>query len=300
MGQLAGRLKELIRLHGGDERAWQPQLDAVTDLERHDGSRAHALFLEVRATLERARFLDLARELRARSWIVELPVMDPDVLTVRERARGIVVFERAAASARALEAAVAEARALAGALTFRVADADFSPFARVPFARLASVAVEAEALRRRVAAEARVEERHRALAARAARLDPVREPAPDLGDAGLPAGEAHVVLDVLEARVRSAERVNEAFARVQRALRDPAVREYRDARRREVGEEAAALTRGPDRDAAVDRLLALAVVAEALREEAAAFAARAARARRRGQAPPEKERRRGDLQDMFG
>jgi len=301
VGQLAGRLKEILRGYGVGPEASGGRVDALAALEASDPKRAHEVYLELRREAAFARLDELRRAVLARGWIVEVIADPPPGLDVGEIDREIREMEAAERAARAIEAALAEARAVAAGARERLVALDFEPFARVAFPDLARAVGAAEDLRRRAAREGRNQARYRAALARAAKLGVAPVPVPDLRSAAVPDPDAcAAALDDVEARLDEAERLEAARARARRPLADPATSEHARERRRALLDRIEAASRGADRRAAVAALAALESEAESLRREAARRASEAARARRRGLAGPERDRRGGDLQDMYG
>ncbi|HLE97982.1 MAG TPA: hypothetical protein VI997_11470 [Candidatus Thermoplasmatota archaeon] len=301
MGQLSARLRELVVEYGEDDRAWQPEIDALAAIEQRDAKEAHERFESLRKRLAHGRFQQLLGALRGFAWLDGLPDGDLRGASLKEVDREIVRLELALQRARSVEAALGEARADLAGLVARRAVFDATPFARVAFARLGPVAEQAEAVRRRLAAEARADGRYRKAKARSARLDLARVAIPDLSSEAVPdAAAANAALDLVEPSVEAAEKVEDLLQRVRKELRDPSVKEYKAHVRRLLGERAESEATGNDRVAAAAALEATLAEARDLRAYAAKKAEEAARARRRGGARPERERRAGDLSDYHG
>ena len=301
MGQLSSRLRELVLEYGQDDRAWRPDLDRLADLERKDPKAAHERFEELRRGLAHTRFHALRGGLAALGWVDGVPDGDLRGANLKEVDREIARLDLAATRARGVEEALVAVRAALATLERRRAEADLAPFARVPFERLGAALDEAEALRRRVAAEARAEERYRKARSRAAKLDSASEDVPDLSSDAVPdAAEANARLDDVERRLVEAEDVEEALAKVKRELRDASVRDFRPRVRDMLLERAEAAARLPDRAAALAALAPLLTEAEDLRKYAASKSTEAAKARRGGKRGPERDRRGGDMQDYYG
>lgn len=139
-----------------------------------------------------------------------------------------------------------------------------------------------------------MEARARDAARRAVKLRTLRVDVPETSS--LPADEADEALARVEAGLKRAEALKEAHEAATRPLRDPAVSAWTRESRRRLQREADAALAAQDA-AALDEARRR---AEALRAEAARASEEAARARRRGHKPPERERRAGDTLDGYG
>lgn len=299
MGQLSARLRELVIEYGQDDRAWRPDLDRLADLEKKDPKAAHERFEELRKGLAHTRFHTLRGELAALGWLDGVPDGDLRGANLKEVDREIARLDLASQRTRGIAEALAAVRAALATLERRRADADLAPFARVAFDRLGATLETAEVLRRRVAAEARAEDRYRKARTRAAKLERAKEDVPDLSSDAVPdAADANARLDDVENRLDAAEKVEDALARVRRELRDASVRDFRPRVRDmllERAEKAAALA---DRKAALTDLALAEGEAAELRKYSASKSTEAAKARRKGLRGPERDRPR-DGQDGY-
>ncbi|MHB8604616.1 MAG: hypothetical protein ACYDCK_05120 [Thermoplasmatota archaeon] len=294
MRPLAKRLRELVRIHGQDERSWAPRLDALDAVEGADPDRAHEIFIEAKRGLLATRHDELLAALHRFTFLADAPRWRAAEITDREVERGIVELERSLEAARALDEARRAITEFTATATSRKVHATVAP--RVEFVALASALAEAKETRRRLASEARVEAREKELRARARKLARVEIALPDLSLGAVPdAARAHAMLDALETRLAEAQALETAHAAIARELADAAVRDFTATRRRSLRARADAALDAHD----VAALDALAEEARALRAEAAKLASAAARARKRGGKGPEKERRSGDPQDYF-
>ena len=290
MGQLADRLRDVMREYGWDPAARDAELSALAALEEADAKAAHARFLDLRRQLAVRHRADLVAALRAFPFVRDVPPAEARGMGLKEVEAEARALARALGHARDAQRALDEESAARASLAERRLAAP-PTLAPVPWDRLAPLADAAEARRRAAAREARVEARAREVRRRAARA---RVEVPET--AGLPADAADAALDEAEARVRDAEALAAAHEAATRPLRDAAVAEWARESRRALQREADAALGARD-------LAALAGVqarAEALRVQAARASEEAARARRRGQRGPERERRATDALDGYG
>lgn len=292
VGQLADRLRDVMRTYGWDPMARDAEFSSLAALETQDPKAAHERFAELRRALAIRHRADLLAALRAFPFVEDVPPEDARGMGLREVEKEARQAERAREHARAIaEALLAEADARASLTTRALAPAE--PFPTSRWDALARLVEQAEARRRVAAREARVEARHTEAAKRASRLRVLAPPVPDVSR--LPASEADEALEALEAALARAESLESLHASATRPLRDAAVAEWaRESRR--------GLLRAADEALAARDEAALRGVearASALRVEAAAKAEAATRARRKGTAPPERERRAGDAMDPY-
>lgn len=300
VGQLAARLRELVVEYGQDDRAWRPDLDRLADLERKDPKAAHDRFEELRKSLAHTRFHALRHALVALPWLEGVPDGDLRGANLKEVDREIVRLDLALERARGIQDALDATRSALGALERRRCDVDLAPFARVAFDGLGRALEDAEAARRRAAAEARAEERYRKARARAGKLERAKVDVPDLGSDAVPdAAEANASLDGVEARLDAAEKVEDLLGRVRRELRDAAVRDFRPRVRDMILERAERAAEDPDRAAATASLQECLKESADLRRYAAEKSTEAAKARRKGLRGPERDSR-GDAMDGYG
>ncbi len=301
MGQLSGRLKEILRTHGDDPNAHRSVVDRLASLEADgEAKAAHALFIEAKTAAARRHLSLLQDALRGHPFITDPPRHDVSSWPLDEVEREIRRLSTAIDAAEAIAAALLEARTHEEGLVERAAAGDFASFATIPMAALPQRETDAEALRRRLAREAHVQERYRAVIRRAAKLNARPIKVPDLASAAVPdPDDASATLDRLDALIADAERVDAALHAVERVLRDAAVREHARKDRLRILRAARDASRTGPVEAAVDALRELASEAERTRVEAAAFATKRSRARKRGEAAPEPDRGSGDLQDYY-
>lgn len=290
MGQLADRLRDLMREYGWDPSARDAELSALEALEAQDAKAAHERFLELRRAFAVRHRADLLAELRAFPFVRDVPPADARGMGLKEVESEARALARALAYARDAQRALDEEAAARASLASRGL-APAPALQPAPWDRLAPLADAAEARRRVAAREARVEARARDLVRRAAKAG---VPAPETS--GLAADAADAALDDVERAVRAAEALREAHDAATRPLRDAAVAEWTRESRRALQREADKALDAGDLSA----LEALRGRAEALRAEAARKSEAAARARRRGERAPERERRAGDALDGYG
>jgi hypothetical protein len=287
VSQLADRIAALLREHGLDPAARQSELHALSALEASDVKLAHERFLEMKRALLVERRAQLLGELRRYAFARGVPSGDATRYPIQEIESDVREAARALGHARQAQQALDDEDAARRALVAR-------PLAPAPaltpaaWTALAPLVEIAESRRRAARRELRVEERSADLARRAARVKVA------IGDiSALDADSAHEALDEVELRVVAAERLAATRAAALAPLADPAVREWRR-------ESMRGLEREIREAREVAELAALRIRAEALRKDAAAHAEQAARARRSGRAPPERERRTGDALDPYG
>ncbi len=301
MGQLSGRLKEILRSHGDDPRAHGSTIDRIARLESDGETKAaHALFTEAKTSAARGHLARIQDSLARHTFVADPPSHDVSTWPLDEVEREIRRLGAAATAADAIAEALQSARSLQEGLVERTAAGDFAAFTAIPLAGLDANAEAAEALRRRMARESHVQQRYRIVRNRAAKISARPLAVPDLSTAALPDPDAASrVLDDLEGQLADAERVDGALRAVERVLLDAAVREHaRKDRRRILAAAAAASLTGPVADA-VERLRELAAEAEVVRVDAAAFATKRSRARKRGAVAPKPDRDSGDMQDYY-
>lgn len=290
MAQLADRLRDVMREYGWDPAARDAELSALEAMEAQDAKAAHERFLELRRQLAVRHRADLLAKLRAFPFVRDAPPTETKGMGIKAVESEARAAERSLAHARAIQRALdEESQARASLRSRRVAAPATLPSA--PWDRLAPLAEGAEARRRVAAREARVEERARDVTRRAAK---VGVPCPDTS--AMPADEADAALDEAEARVREEETLTAAHDAATRPLRDAAVVEWMKPSRKALQREADAALQARDLAALED----VQARAEALRVEAARRSGEAARARRRGQRGPERERSSGDAMDGYG
>ncbi len=301
MGQLSGRLKEILRMYGDDPSAHSGALDALAALEQTDPKRAHAIFVQAREDAARRRLITLGAELAEIPFIANPPRSDYDRWPLNEMNDAIKDLETASGHARAILHALDAARTLSASLSRREAHADFTPFEHIRFEALGARAADAEDLRRVIAREAHVQDRVMSAERRARRLDLAAVEVPDLASVAVPdADVASAILDDIEVRLSLAERVEDAHRAVTRELRDPSTKRFaRDARKR-ILKAADVAARHVDRTHAITELGALLLEAEKLRRASADSATAASRARKRGERAPDAPRGSRDMQDYFG
>ena len=299
MGPLAQRLGVILRGYGWDPAAWHGDLQSLSHLETADPKAAVERFHEMKRAFAVQRRADLLRALVAFPFVHDAPPAHARGMGLKEVEREIRLAQRALAHAREAQAALAEAAATRQRLRLR-APPTAPPLPDAPWDALAPVAEAAEAIRRAVAREARVEARADQAMRDASRLRRLKIDVPDLSSRAVPdPADADALLAPLEARLKALHAVEDAHEAATAPLRSPEVRAWR----RESGR---ALEREADRclalppDDAVTVLRALLPQAEALRVEAAKLSSEAARARRSGRAQPAPERRRGDMLDPYG
>lgn len=299
MGALADRLAFLLREWGSDASARQAELHALSALEEADAKAAVERFHELKRAYALQRRSDLLRELRAHAFATDVPPEDATGMSQRDVEREMRFAEASVRHARAARAAMNEATKAADALALRRAP-EPPALDGARWDDLRAVAERAEAHRRAVAREARVESRAAEAARRARRLRERPVDIPDVATETVPDAErAAALLDAAEAALAAAEAVEDAHRSVSAGLRDPAMREFRNRSRKEVEREAAGLLRMEDAVEAARGLRALLPRIEALRVEAARDASEAARARRSGRPPPRGESRPGDGMDPY-
>lgn len=292
VGQLAERLRDLMRSYGWDPAARDGELAALDAMEAADAKAAHHRFLELRRAFAERYRADLLAKLRGFPFVLDVPPAETRGMGLREVESEARVAERALRQARAIQQGLdAEAEARSALAKRSLAPAP--PFPAASWERLAPLVEEADARRRLAAREARVEARAAEAAKRAARLRRLRVAVPET--ARLPAADADARLGEVEAATREAEALEAAHDAATRPLRDPAVSEWLRESRRALQREADAALEARD----LAGLAAAGARAEALRKDAAARAEAAARARRRGGAAPERERRAGDAMDPY-
>lgn len=287
MAQLSDRIAALLREHGLDPAARQSELHALDALEARDPKAAHEQFLALKRALLVERRAQLVAELRRYPFALEVPSQDATHHPVQEVESDVRDATRALLHARRIQESLDDEATARRALRSRAVPAA-APLAPGRWDRLAPLVEIAEARRRAARRELRVEERASDLARRAARQNMA---APDV--TALDAEAAHASLESLEGRIVEAERLSDARAAASAPFADPAVREWRR-------ESMRALEREIREASSVAELGALRLRAEGLRNDAAASASRAARARRSGHAPPERERRSSDALDPYG
>ncbi|MFA5861708.1 MAG: hypothetical protein WDA16_08430 [Candidatus Thermoplasmatota archaeon] len=292
MGQLAERIAELMRGYGLDPAARQGELQAFASIERSDPKAAQERFHEWKRALAAQRRSALLTQLRAFDLVGGLPTHDTRGWPLKEIESDIRELTRSLGHARDIAAAIMEEREARGRLRER-ALATEAPLAAVTLDALRALAEEAERRRRAALREASVEVRVAAARRRAAKLAlPVDVPP----TAHLSADQANATLATVERKLSDIESLVEAHDAVVAPLRDRAVRAWRASSEKALLHEAQALLDARD----VAGLRALAPRATTLREEAAREASKAARARKSGKAPPERERGVGDTMDGYG
>jgi hypothetical protein len=299
MGQLSQRLGDILRSYGWDPAAWHGDLQSLAFLEGSDPKAAVERFHEMKRGFAAQRRADLLRALAAFPFARGVPPSDTRGMGIREVESEVRAALRSLSLAREAAAALAEAEATRKRLALRVPP-PAPPLPEAPWDALAPVAEAAEAERRRVAREARLEERIADARRQTARLRHFRVEVPDLSSRAVPEpAEADVRLAPLEARLKALHDVEEAYEAACAPLRAAETREWRKESRKALEREAQALLALPDPAEAARRLRALQPRAEALRVEAAKLSSEAARARRSGRAPPAAERGPGDAMDPY-
>lgn len=293
MGTLSDRIGFLTRRYGSDPSAWQGEIQALASLETSDPKTALARFHDLKRRLAEFRRAELLRALRAFAFVDGVPSSDTRGFALKEIEADIRAASRALALARAIASSKDERARIRESLRRRAAPSVTSD-GRAPWNDLAALAQREEAARRAFAREARidqrivdVERRARKLAHTALTVPDASGLAPDLADAALAAAETQLA---------AAETLEDAYDEVVRPLKAPDVATYLHQSRAQIEREAKARLAAGD----VEGLRALAPKAEVLRVEAARKASEAARARRRGLAGPERERRPGDTIDGYG
>lgn len=296
MGALADRLAFLLKRWGSDPSVRQPELHALASLEGSDPKEALARFHELKRAFAVHRRAELFHHLSGFPFVTDAPSADAKGYDLKEIERDVRAAERALAAARRIATAFDEADANRAKLRVRPVEGGARPEAR-PWDALAPLEDAAEAWRRAVARELRVEERAAELRRRAARVEIPRIDVPDVTRQAFPsADDAMAALDALEPPLKAAEALRDAFEAATRPLSDPAVREQRAESRKRLERRARDALAAQDGAA----LVALREEAEALRVEAARVGGDAVRARRSGRAPPSRERRAGDPMDGYG
>lgn len=290
--QLAQRIAHLTTRYGSDPAAWQHETAALAALEASDPKAAIERFHALKRRLVEFRRAQLFRELRAFPFVSDVPAGDTRGYPIKELEADVREATRALAHARAIAAALAEERDALATLRRRAA-APGAPVIAGRWDALPPLAEVAEARRRAAMREARLERRYADGERRAARIEWRKVPLPD---PTLPAEALDAALDATEAGLDAAEELDEAYRAAIVPLRSPEVATFRGESRRALDREARALAEAGD----IGGLARLATRAEALREEAAKLASEAARSRRAGRAPPERERRASDTMDGYG
>lgn len=294
MAQLARRLAELYAQHGYDPAAHQADLHALEALESTDAKRALHRFHAMRHELAVRHRSEMLRALHELAFVRDLPPDDVRGMTLNELRREARELKRALSDARKIRAALDAARAAHEQAGARAPPHDDALWRSVGVGELAAAAELAEAHRRVVAREARIMADVRRVTREARKL---RHHAFDVEDVtNLGAEEADALIAEAHGRVMKLAAVEDAHRRVQRTLRDPAVRAWRQTSRKRLLQVAEARLQAAD----LEGLRALGPEAGKLHAEAARASENAARARRSGRAPPSKESRPGDAMDGYG
>ncbi|MHB8584790.1 MAG: hypothetical protein ACYDDF_02995 [Thermoplasmatota archaeon] len=294
LGQLSGRLKEILRGYGYDPELYRARLAEIDRLERPEPKKAHALFARFRREIALQKHGELRKAL-TRPWLRTPPDLVGDE-TLRQIDREIIRFQRDAKLALAADRAMEDARALRSQLRERsLAPIDSLP--AVDLDGLPEAAARAEGARRTAAQEMRNEARLQKVRSRAQKIRFGRVGIVSPSEVRtLSADALSARLDADEASLARAEKLDNARTAVTRVLRDPSVRDFLPSAGRALEERANALVEADD----INGLRKLYDEAELVVQRAAEKASQGARARKHGTRAPGREKRPSDMQDMYG